>query len=215
MTYIWQSKLSYTAYKMADPAKWIIGDWQEDDPVLAGRIAYYCYCKGVPCSYNGKSYRSTAQQTIYYNEYLHYKATRIKNADGVILAAKPGSSAHEYREAADIKSGHPLYTATDAELKSFGLCKPLINKGEYWHIQPIESNTTNSSVFKKLVPIDLGALLKLKFTKLTDGDIDYIAKYPYSKILAYGLISGNKSFSDTTIKYIKASSGLDKKLNIA
>jgi hypothetical protein len=199
---------------MADPVKWIIGDYQEDDPVLTGRIAYYCQCKGLPVHYNGNSYRSSAQQLIYYNEYLHYIKTKIPNADGVVLAAKPGSSAHEYREAADIKSGHPLYTATNAELKAYGLCKPLWNKGEHWHVQVIELNTTSSAMFKKNVPVDLALLLKIKYTKLSDNDITYIANYGYAKILASGLIYGNKNFSNSTIKYIKGLSGLDKKLNI-
>lgn len=215
MSHIWQSKLSYTAYKMADPTKWIIGDWVEDDPVLAGRIAYYCQCKNNPVHYNGNSYRSTAQQTIYYNEYLHYRATGIKNADGVVLAAKPGSSAHEYRLAVDVKNGHPIYAATNEELKTYGLCKPLWNKGEHWHIQCIELNTTSSAMFKKSVPIDLAASLKLKFTQLSDNDISYLSKYSYGKILILGLISGKKDFSSGTIQYIKGLSGLDKKLNIA
>lgn len=52
------------------------------------------------------------------------------------LAARPGTSWHEYSMAIDTSSRW-LQKLTNAQLKPYGLCKPV--KGENWHIQPLES----------------------------------------------------------------------------
>ena len=203
---VWKTKLNQSKYKKADPEKWLIGNWRALDPEFAGRLAYYAMCMGKPMILN-ETFRDTATQTIYYKEYIAYKASCaaghcVLGAHGIKLAAAPGSSAHEYRLATDIDKSHPLYKATNTQLKSFGLCKPLYGRGELWHVQPIETNTTASSVFREFAPVDLAPLLKAKF-RLEDSTIAYLAGYEYAEPLFEGLLAGRKAFSPDTITYIR------------
>jgi len=120
------SKLS-NKYPVADPANRLIGDYQNLDPVFAGRLAKVC-----PMVLT-ESYRSTERQTELYNQYLEYKRT---GKGSIKSAAKPGTSWHEFRLAVDT-STQPIRGMTNAQLKPYGLCKPI--KSEGWHIQPIET----------------------------------------------------------------------------
>jgi len=148
-----KTRLVTGKYPQADPYVWLIGMWKDLDPEFCHRLAAFSRDKEEQSHINGNPYRSYAVQNEYYQEYLVYKKTKKLGKRGIKLAAKPGSSAHEYRLAVDILIGSPLYEATNAELAKYGLCKPLIKKGEVWHIQPIETNTTSSAVFRKYAPI--------------------------------------------------------------
>ena len=120
------SKLS-NKYPVSDPSNRLIGDYQNLDPVFAGRLANVC-----PMILT-ESYRSTARQAELYNQYLEYKRT---GKGSIKSAAKPGTSWHEFRLAVDT-STQPIRGMTNAQLKPYGLCKPIAS--ECWHIQPIET----------------------------------------------------------------------------
>jgi hypothetical protein len=152
-----KSKLKNT-YPTADPAQWLIGNWQSLDPVFAGRLAYYAMKTGKKMKLN-ECKRSTALQTVYYNEYLQYKRTGRLGSHGIKLAAAPGTSYHEISLAADADKSHPIYNVPSASLAAYGLCKPLVNKGEFWHVQPIETLNlgANASIpaVKALAPAEI------------------------------------------------------------
>ena len=114
------SKLS-NKYPVMDPANRLIGDYQNIDPVFAGRLANVC-----PMVFN-RSYATKEEQQKLYDDFLSGK---IKSA------AKPGTSWHEFRLAVDT-STQPIRSMTNAQLKPYGLCKPIASEG--WHIQPIET----------------------------------------------------------------------------
>lgn len=137
------SKLK-TSYQVADPAMYIIGDWQQLDPVFVGRLAYLAKIKGVKVKLT-EGYRSTARQTELYNQYREYMRT---GKGSVKLAARPGTSWHEFRLAVDT-STQPIRGMGNGELKAYGLCKPI--KSEGWHIQPLE--TSNTSDRRKWEPV--------------------------------------------------------------
>ena len=120
------SKLS-NKYPVADPANRLIGDYQNLDPIFSGRLAKVC-----PMVLT-ESYRSAERQRKLYNQYLEYKRT---GKGSIKSAAKPGTSWHEFRLAVDT-STQPIRGMTNAQLKPYGLCKPIANEG--WHIQPIET----------------------------------------------------------------------------
>lgn len=128
-----KSKLNNTSYKVADPKIYLIGQPEELDPVFAGRLAYLAKDKGVKLKLT-EGYRSTARQMELYNQYLEYKRT---GKGSIKLAAKPGTSWHEFRLAIDT-STYPIRGMTNAQLKPYGLCKPIASEG--WHIQPIETS---------------------------------------------------------------------------
>ena len=120
------SKLS-NKYPVKDPVGRLTGDYQNLDPVFAGRLANVC-----PMVLT-ESYRSSERQQELYNQYLEYKRT---GKGSIKSAAKPGTSWHEFRLAVDT-STQPIRGMTNAQLKPYGLCKPI--KSEGWHIQPIET----------------------------------------------------------------------------
>ena len=138
------SKLK-TTYPTADPAAYIIGAWQELDPVFAGRLAAIAKAKGVKVKLT-EGYRSTARQTELYNQYLSYKRT---GKGSIKSAAKPGTSWHEYRLAVDT-STQPIRGMSDGQLRPYGLCKPI--KSEGWHIQPVE--TAGQTDRQKWAPVE-------------------------------------------------------------
>lgn len=121
-----KSKLS-TKYERAEPSKHLSGSWHlYIDPVFAGRLAYLAKSKGVKIISNS-AYRSTADQTELYRKFLK----------GLVKsAAKPGTSWHEFRLAVDT-STQPFRNMSNAELKQYGLSKPISSEG--WHFQPIET----------------------------------------------------------------------------
>jgi hypothetical protein len=129
------SKLS-NSYPVADPKIYLIGDTEGLDPLLAGGIAYVFK---VESNKKGKiikgtvtsGYRSEEEQEELYKQYQEGK---------IKLAAKPGTSKHQFRLAADM-STKPIRNMTNAELKQYGLCKPI--KSEPWHIEPIEIQNSN------------------------------------------------------------------------
>ena len=120
------SKLS-NKYPVKNPVGRLTGDYINLDPVFAGRLANVC-----PMILT-ESYRSTARQAELYNQYLEYKRT---GKGSIKSAAKPGTSWHEFRLAVDT-STQPIRGMTNAQLKPYGLCKPIASEG--WHIQPIET----------------------------------------------------------------------------
>jgi hypothetical protein len=208
-----QSKLSKTAYQMADPDIWLTGNYKGLDPVFLGRLAYYakwCFEKGLTKSKQMKintGIRTDAFQLVLYNEAQTYKKTGKLGKYKVKNAAKPGTSYHgeHIMLAVDVDKTHPFYKASNADLAPFGLCKPLFSIGEVWHGQPIETSKlgadASSLKVKALVPVDLALLLKEKFG-LADATVTYMAAYKYAADLAEGLLIGKKDFSAETMKYL-------------
>lgn len=142
---MWVSKLSKNKYPTANPNGILVGDWENLDPVFAGRLARLCKMTLT------ESYRSTARQTDLYNQYLDYKRTGKGN---IKSAARPGESWHEFRLAIDTSS-QPIRSMTNAQLAQYGLCKPI--KKEGWHVQPIETlhlgAKANTAAAKALYPV--------------------------------------------------------------
>lgn len=128
-------------YPLADPSHWLRGDCKGLDAVFSGRLAYYAMRKGVQLHVTS-GYRSSAEQSKLYQQYLEYRRT---GRGPVRLAARPGTSKHEYHIAADI-STKAIRGATNSELLAFGLHKPIIQ--EPWHVEPIE--TKNNSKWRNL-----------------------------------------------------------------
>ena len=137
-----RSKLSATAYKTAPPEQWLTGaDYRELDPVFAGRLACLARDKKVNLSLT-EAYRSTARQAELYRQYQEYLRT---GKGSIKSAARPGTSWHEFRLAVDT-STQPIRGMTNAQLKPYGLCKPIASEG--WHIQPIETaGKTNRAAY--------------------------------------------------------------------
>ena len=188
---ILKSKLSKTAFPVADPDKWVSGDKEGIDPVLLGRLAYVGQVNNkLIVITNGGGYRSYEDQVKMYSL---YKAGKLQ-----ATAAVPGTSWHGSRLAGDT-STYPLRGMTNADLKKYGLCKPLAN--EPWHIQPIETARMGAKCNSSLSPEDMGPQLKTKFG-LADATVDYIGRYKYAADLAAGLLTGRRDFSAETMKYL-------------
>jgi hypothetical protein len=192
---ILKSKLG-NSYLVAD-LSYLTGDVDGLDPVFAGRLAYVFK---VESNKQGKvikmtvtdGYRSLADQEKMYRD---YKAGKLK-----ATAAIPGTSWHGSRLAVDT-STQPIRRMTNADLKQYGLCKPLSKEG--WHIQPIETVTMGARCNTSLSPIDLSPQLKTKFG-ISDDTAGYIGAYEYASALADGLLAGKKTFSEPTMDYLKA-----------
>lgn len=188
---ILKSKLKTAAYPVADPEKWVSGDKDGIDPVLLGRLAYFAktYNKVIVIT-EGGGYRSYEDQVKMYNL---YKAGKLQ-----ATAAVPGTSWHGSGLAVDT-STYPIRGMTNAQLKKYGLCKPLSK--EPWHIQPIETAKMGVRCNMSLSPEDLGPQLKARFG-IADVTIDYLGRYKYAVDLAVGLLDGKKAFAAETMKYL-------------
>lgn len=185
---ILKSKLG-NSYPVADPKVYLIGDTDGLDPVFAGRLAYIAKITNTKIKITD-GYRPYDEQVKMYDM---YKAGKLK-----ATAAIPGTSWHGSRLAVDT-STQPIRGMTNADLKKYGLCKPLSKEG--WHIQPIETASMGAKCNTSLSPIDLSAQLKAKFN-LQDSELKRIEGYEYSLQLADGLLAGKKSFSQGTLDYL-------------
>lgn len=143
---ILKSKLKNT-YPTADPKTYLLGDTDGLDPVFAGRIAYVFKVESTKQGHIVKGtitdgYRSLEDQK---KMYADYKAGKLK-----ATAAIPGTSWHGSRLAVDTSSP-PIRAMNNADLKKYGLCKPLSKEG--WHIQPIETANMGAKCNISLAPI--------------------------------------------------------------
>lgn len=137
------SKLDSKKYPMGNPKASLSGDYEGLDPVFAGRLAALANTSSNQFLITS-GYRDLKEQQRLYDMYLYYKKT---GKGSIKSAAKPGTSSHNYRIAADI-STQPLRGMSNAQLKKWGLCKPISSEG--WHIQPIE--TLHERDFSKWEP---------------------------------------------------------------
>lgn len=154
-----KSKLSNN-YPVADPSKYLTGsDYSQIDPIFAGRLAYVAKKTGIKIKLT-EGYRSAEYQRQLYEQYLEYKRT---GKGSIKLAAKPGTSWHEFRLAVDT-STYPIRGMSNIELRQFGLCKPIAS--EPWHIQP--SETLNQTDRKKFAPTEV--------EEMTEKEIKAIAR---------------------------------------
>lgn len=190
---ILKTKLSKTAYPMADSDRWVVGDKENIDPVVLGRLANAGKGnKAVIVVTNGGGYRSYEEQVKMYNL---YKAGKLQ-----ATAAVPGTSWHGSSLAVDT-STYPIRGFASSQMEKYGLCKPLLK--EPWHIQPIETKRMGVKCDMRLAPEDLGKKLMDRFG-LVQSTIDYLAEYKYAVELAEGLLIGKKDFSAATMKYLFA-----------
>jgi hypothetical protein len=165
---ILESKLSRTAYPVADPDKYLTGDKENLDPVLAGRVAYVFKVASdkagtiIKCHVTD-GYRTHADQEKLYDE----KQRGLRKS-----AEIPGRSWHEYSLAIDTSTS-PIRQMSSHELHQYGLAKPI--KGEGWHIQPIETvGISNRTTF---APFDLIPLVKQRF-EFSDDTIRFLTSHP-------------------------------------
>lgn len=81
--------------------------------------------------------RTREEQKRFYDDYLYYLRTGKTRPSGVKLAAKPGTSNHEFPpgSAIDIKTGSPTHKWLVANGPKYGVTRPLLNKGEPHHFE--------------------------------------------------------------------------------
>ena len=194
-------------YPVADHNRWITGDKKDLDPVLLGRMAYMAEANKtklhVTCGY-----RSSEEQKEIYQKYL---AGKLK------MAAKPGTSWHEYGLAVD-SSTQPYRSFTNRYLEKYGLCKPI--KSEGWHFQPIE--TSGQTDRKKWAPTQAPTvrhedMQTLRDIGLSEVTMLYLLQHPYKEALFLKLATGIRTkgatgsdwdvlrwagLSDSTIAYL-------------
>jgi hypothetical protein len=187
---ILKSKLG-AKYPTADPKEFLMGDTEGLDPVFAGRLAHVAKVNNTKFKITD-GFRSLADQEKLYRD---YRAGKLK-----ATAAVPGTSWHGSRLAVDT-STQPIRRMTNAELKQYGLCKPLSKEG--WHIQPIETATMGAKCNTSLSPVDLSPQLKTKFG-ISDDTAGYIGAYEYASDLADGLLAGKRTFTESTMDYLKS-----------
>jgi len=131
----------------AEIARWLVfdnADEAEISLVFARRLAALARDNNMKI-YISEGYRSTERQKYFYDLYLAGKGN---------LAAKPGTSQHEFHVAVDIgdpknwwklkstREWLPFSKFTQVSLNKYGLCLPMNSKErtsiEWWHIAPIE-----------------------------------------------------------------------------
>ena len=145
-------------------ARWLVfdnADEAEISLVFARRLAALARDNNMKI-YISEGYRSSERQKYFYDLYLAGKGN---------LAAKPGTSQHEFHIAVDIgdpkgqwklKSNSewlPFNKFMQVSLNKYGLCLPLNAKErdvtEWWHIAPIEFYIKFSGVLQEfLLPDD-------------------------------------------------------------
>lgn len=185
---ILKSKLS-NKHPVAD-LSYLTGDTANLDPIFAGRLAYVAKIN------NGKfkitsGFRSYEDQVKMYND---YKSGKLK-----ATAAVPGTSWHGSRLAVDT-STQPIRGMNNAQLKKYGLCKPLSREG--WHIQPLEtSGKTNRAAF---APEEADDMKKEEVLKIIDesravykmpSDVPAWAKPTVDKLIKNGYLAPEKDGS--------------------
>ena len=185
---ILKSKLK-TTYPTEDVKQYLTGDINGLDPVFAGRLAYVAKISNTKFTITD-GYRSLAEQEKLYDAYRKGKLQAT--------AAVPGTSWHGSRLAVDT-STKPIRQMTNADLKKYGLCKPLSKEG--WHIQPIETVNLGVRCDLRLSPVNLTEQLLAK--GYTESQVKIIENYTYPVALAEGLLSGKK-FSEQTNAYLAA-----------
>lgn len=183
---MFKSKLKST-YPVADPVLYLIGKWDELDPIFAGRLAQLAKEYRVQIKLT-EGYRSSARQTELYRQYQNYLKTGKGN---IKLAAKPGTSWHEYRLAIDT-SVQPIRSMPSVQLQKYGLCKPI--GSEPWHIQPLE--TANRKDFKNWEPIWREEEEVAEKTYKTLNDVPSWGKETMKKLIKAGGITPTEN--DTT-----------------
>ncbi len=163
---MFKSKLK-PAYPVAVPALYIIGKWEELDPIFAGRLAKMAkdYRAQIKLT---EGYRSSARQAELYRQYQEYRRT---GKGSIKLAAKPGTSWHEFRLAIDT-STQPIRGMPSIQLQKYGLCKPI--KSEPWHIQPIE--TAGQKDYKNWEPIWQEEEMVTETKIMVDGKIKTVKR---------------------------------------
>lgn len=181
-----RSKLKSTLYSVANPSKWLSSGWEDLDPIFAGRLANLAESKGVAIKITA-GYRSSEKQAELYKQYLNYKKT---GKGSVKLAARPGTSFHEFRLAIDT-STKPFRQMDNEQLKPYGLCKPI--KAEGWHIQPIE--TMGQRDPKNWAPIEDDVvrhedIQALRNIGLNEVSILFMLEHPYSGSLFLKIAAG-------------------------
>lgn len=158
--------ISEGTYKMEKPEQWLVfakAAHAGIHPVLAGRLAYLCACKGkklyisrgfvtyeeqkaigeAKLKANPGWYRSKSG-AVYKPAVIDEQGRIIKPA--VAMVAAPGNSNHEFRHAVD--SGDVWFKAlSNKELAPFGLYKPISE--EPWHVQLIETKGVGKDAIKK------------------------------------------------------------------
>jgi hypothetical protein len=116
-----------------NPAEWLSGDWQGMNEGLTLRLARLAKDNGRKMSITD-GFRPREEQQRLYDGWM-------KGLPGFNYAAPPGNSDHEFGMAADVAGWAALITP--AEIKSYGLCKPLFyapgKKNENWHTVPCET----------------------------------------------------------------------------
>lgn len=143
----------------------------EIDPIFKGRLIALAKALGIIIHVTGNGGNREYEEQV-----KAFIASGGKSVNGTWtggngLAAKPGTSNHEYGLAVDIADEIikkiNSFESTDQQyiLKAFGLYKPLTqgNKTsvfENWHIQPIEIVGLSISQRKALKPLEVKGTLK-------------------------------------------------------
>lgn len=136
-------------------------DYNKINPLLSERLAKLAKDCGVVIKLT-EGFREPERQKALYKQYLEYKRTRKGN---VKMAAKPGTSKHEYGLAVDT-STEPIRGMNNSQLLKYGLHKPI--KSEPWHIEMIE--TKNNPDWKKLAEVE--DMTEAEVRKILEGERD-------------------------------------------
>ena len=136
-------------------------DYNKINPLLSDRLAKLAKDCGVVIKLT-EGFREPERQNALYNQYLEYKRTGKGN---IKMAAKPGTSKHEYGLAVDT-STEPIRGMNNSQLLKYGLHKPI--KSEPWHIEMIE--TKNNPDWKKLAEVE--DMTESEVRKILEGERD-------------------------------------------
>lgn len=170
-------------------AKWLVFDSNEEGQILlvfARRLAALARDNKNKI-YISEGYRSAERQKYFYDLYLSGKGN---------LAAKPGTSLHEFHIAADIgdpksfwkmKSNNewvPFSKFSQISLNKYGLCLPLNSKEnrttEWWHVTPIEYYRDYKGTLSTFVESDDKIMdWNLELKKTSDNQTIMNALKPY------------------------------------